>query len=169
MALPESVLGGQSDAQTSKPPEARDGTFRFLPCAVVFTRHDGALLACSPKMRAGLWASRAPSPVSCPQPSVVDRMASLPLISSTCEMVSAAYTSTKDRYPHVRTVCDVAEKGVKTLTAAAVSGAQPILSKLEPQSELRTPGCGECFSWPFLEGGDSSVSLKLALGGSPHL
>ncbi len=50
-------------------------------------------------------------------------------------MVSAAYTSTKESHPHVKTVCDAAEKGVKTLTAAAVSGAQPILSKLEPQSE----------------------------------
>uniref|UniRef100_A0A9L0RZF1 Perilipin n=1 Tax=Equus caballus TaxID=9796 RepID=A0A9L0RZF1_HORSE len=67
------------------------------------------------------------------QPSVVDRVASLPLVSSTCDMVSAAYGSTKDSHPHVRTVCDAAEKGVKTLTAAAVSGAQPILSKLEPQ------------------------------------
>uniref|UniRef100_G1RSI5 Perilipin n=1 Tax=Nomascus leucogenys TaxID=61853 RepID=G1RSI5_NOMLE len=67
------------------------------------------------------------------QPSVVDRVASMPLISSTCDMVSAAYASTKESYPHVKTVCDVAEKGVRTLTAAAVSGAQPILSKLEPQ------------------------------------
>ncbi|KAL6087589.1 hypothetical protein STEG23_011394 [Scotinomys teguina] len=68
-----------------------------------------------------------------PQPSLVDRVVNLPLISSTCGMVSAMYTSTKESYPHVRTVCDVAEKGVKTLTAAAVSGSQPILSKLEPQ------------------------------------
>lgn len=60
-------------------------------------------------------------------------MANLPLISSTCEMVSSAYASTKESHPHVKTVCDVAEKGVKTLTAAAISGAQPILSKLEPQ------------------------------------
>lgn len=62
-------------------------------------------------------------------------MAQMPLISATCNMVSAAYTSTKESHPHVKTVCDAAEKGVKTLTAAAVSGAQPILSKLEPQSE----------------------------------
>lgn len=67
------------------------------------------------------------------QPSVVDRVAHMPLISATCNMVSAAYTSTKESHPHVKTVCDAAEKGVKTLTAAAVSGAQPILSKLEPQ------------------------------------
>ncbi|XP_059774684.1 perilipin-3 [Balaenoptera ricei] len=67
------------------------------------------------------------------QPSVVDRVAGMPLISSTCHMVSAAYVSTKESHPHVKTVCDAAEKGVKTLTAVAVSGAQPILSKLEPQ------------------------------------
>ncbi|XP_069353239.1 perilipin-3 isoform X2 [Eulemur rufifrons] len=74
---------------------------------------------------------RAEEPMQ--QPSVVDRVASMPLISSTCDMVSAAYTSTKESHPHVKTICDAAEKGVKTLTAAAVSGAQPILSKLEPQ------------------------------------
>ncbi|KAM6218862.1 perilipin-3 isoform 2-T2 [Rhynchocyon petersi] len=67
------------------------------------------------------------------QPSVVGRVANMPLISSTCDMVSAAYTSTKENFPQVRSVCDMAEKGVKTLTAAAVSGAQPLLSKLEPQ------------------------------------
>ncbi|XP_029073332.1 perilipin-3 isoform X4 [Monodon monoceros] len=67
------------------------------------------------------------------QPSVVDRVAGMPLISSTCHMVSATYMSTKESHPHVKTVCDAAEKGVKTLTAVAVSGAQPILSKLEPQ------------------------------------
>ncbi|XP_010633384.1 perilipin-3 [Fukomys damarensis] len=67
------------------------------------------------------------------QPSVVDRVTSMPLISSTCDMVSAAYASTKESHPHVRTVCDAAEKGVRALTAAAVSGAQPILSRLEPQ------------------------------------
>ncbi|XP_012659943.1 perilipin-3 isoform X2 [Otolemur garnettii] len=67
------------------------------------------------------------------QPSVVERVASMPFISSTCDMVSAAYTSTKESHPHVKTICDAAEKGVKTLTAAAVSGAQPILGRLEPQ------------------------------------
>uniref|UniRef100_M3Y1M0 Perilipin n=1 Tax=Mustela putorius furo TaxID=9669 RepID=M3Y1M0_MUSPF len=63
------------------------------------------------------------------QPSVVDRVTTMPLISSTCNIVSAAYTSTKESHPHVKTVCDAAERGVKTLTAAA----QPILSRLEPQ------------------------------------
>ncbi|XP_071655645.1 perilipin-3-like isoform X1 [Patagioenas fasciata] len=65
--------------------------------------------------------------------SVVTRVASLALVSCTCNAVSTAYTSTKESHPYVRSVCDAAEKGVKTLTAAAVSGAQPILTKLEPQ------------------------------------
>ncbi|XP_062041135.1 perilipin-3 isoform X1 [Lepus europaeus] len=68
-----------------------------------------------------------------PQPSVVDRVASLPLVSSTCDMVTGAYASTKESHPRVKTVCDAAEKGVRTLAAAAASGAQPILARLEPQ------------------------------------
>ncbi|KAM9369046.1 uncharacterized protein LRP34_010766 [Phaethornis superciliosus] len=65
--------------------------------------------------------------------SIGTRVASLPLVSSAYDMVSTAYASTKQSHPYVRTVCDAAEKGVKTLTAAAVSGAQPLLTKLEPQ------------------------------------
>ncbi|NXA53480.1 PLIN3 protein, partial [Nothocercus julius] len=65
--------------------------------------------------------------------SIGARVAGLPLVSSACDAVSTAYASTKGSHPYVRSVCDAAEKGVKTLTAAAVSGAQPILTKLEPQ------------------------------------
>ncbi|NXW25862.1 PLIN3 protein, partial [Circaetus pectoralis] len=65
--------------------------------------------------------------------SIGTRVANLPLVSSAYGMVSTAYASTKESHPYVKSVCDVAEKGVKTLTAAAVSGAQPILTKLEPQ------------------------------------
>ncbi|XP_020827079.1 perilipin-3 isoform X2 [Phascolarctos cinereus] len=67
------------------------------------------------------------------QQSVVNRVVSMPLVSSTCDMVSAAYESTKENHPYVKSVCGLAEQGAKTLAAAAVSGAQPILSKLEPQ------------------------------------
>ncbi|KAM6369206.1 uncharacterized protein J5M81_014317 [Pluvialis apricaria] len=67
------------------------------------------------------------------QQSIGTRVASLPLVSSAYGMVSTAYASTKESHPYVKSVCDAAEKGVKTLTAAAVSGAQPILTKLEPQ------------------------------------
>ncbi|NWU02709.1 PLIN3 protein, partial [Urocynchramus pylzowi] len=65
--------------------------------------------------------------------SIGTRVANLPLVSSAYDMVSSAYTCTKESHPYVRSVCDVAEKGVKTLTAAAVSGAQPLLTRLEPQ------------------------------------
>uniref|UniRef100_A0A670Z3S2 Perilipin n=1 Tax=Pseudonaja textilis TaxID=8673 RepID=A0A670Z3S2_PSETE len=65
--------------------------------------------------------------------NVADRVASLPLVSSAYDMVSAAYTSTKESHPYVKSVCDMAEKGVKTIASVAVSGAQPILNKLEPQ------------------------------------
>ncbi|XP_075579983.1 perilipin-3-like [Pelecanus crispus] len=65
--------------------------------------------------------------------NVVSRVASLALVSCACGAVSTAYASTKESHPYVKSVCDAAEKGVKTLTAAAVSGAQPILTKLEPQ------------------------------------
>lgn len=69
-------------------------------------------------------------------------MASLPLVSSAYDMVSAAYASTKDSHPYMRSMCDVAEKGVKTLGAVAASGAQPLLAKLEPQSESWGAGGG---------------------------
>lgn len=67
-------------------------------------------------------------------------MANLPLVSSAYDMVASAYTCTKESHPCVRSVCDAAEKGVKTLTAAAVSGAQPLLTRLEPQSECKGGG-----------------------------
>uniref|UniRef100_A0A8C4Y0E4 Perilipin n=1 Tax=Gopherus evgoodei TaxID=1825980 RepID=A0A8C4Y0E4_9SAUR len=65
--------------------------------------------------------------------NIANRVANLPLVSSAYDMVSTAYTSTKESHPYVKSVCDVAEKGMKTMTTAAVSGAQPILSKLELQ------------------------------------
>ncbi|XP_042548889.1 perilipin-2 [Dipodomys spectabilis] len=68
-----------------------------------------------------------------PQPSVVTRVANLPLVSSTCDLVSSAYVSTKDQHPYLKSVCEMAEKGMKTVTSVAVTGALPIIQKLEPQ------------------------------------
>ncbi|XP_059110490.1 perilipin-2 isoform X1 [Peromyscus eremicus] len=68
-----------------------------------------------------------------PQPSVVTRVANLPLVSSTYDLVSSAYVSTKDQHPYLRSVCEMAEKGVKTVTSVAVTSAMPIIQKLEPQ------------------------------------
>lgn len=67
--------------------------------------------------------------------NVVSRVASLPLVSSTYDMVSSAYVSTKDNYPYLKSVCEMAEKGVKTITAVALTSALPIIQKLEPQSK----------------------------------
>lgn len=67
------------------------------------------------------------------QPSVVTRVASLPLVSSTYDLVSSAYVSTKDQHPYLRSVCEMAEKGVRTVTSAAMTSALPIIQKLEPQ------------------------------------
>lgn len=63
-------------------------------------------------------------------------MANLPLVSSTYDLVSSAYVSTKDQYPYLKSVCEMAEKGVKTITSVAVMSAQPIIQKLEPQREF---------------------------------
>ncbi|XP_029463005.1 perilipin-2-like [Rhinatrema bivittatum] len=71
-----------------------------------------------------------------PQQNVVVRVANLPLVSSTCDMVSSAYISTKENHPYLKSVCEVAEKGVKTITAVAFSSAKPIIQKLEPQIAL---------------------------------
>ncbi|XP_033713947.1 perilipin-2 isoform X2 [Delphinus delphis] len=68
-----------------------------------------------------------------PQPSVVTRVANLPLVSSTYDLVSSAYINTKDQYPYLKSVCEMAEKGVKTITSVAVTSALPIIQKLEPQ------------------------------------
>ncbi|XP_003472288.1 perilipin-2 isoform X2 [Cavia porcellus] len=67
------------------------------------------------------------------QPSVVVRVASLPLVSSTYDLVSSAYISTKDQHPYLKSVCEMAEKGVKTMTSVAMTSVLPIMQKLEPQ------------------------------------
>lgn len=67
---------------------------------------------------------------------MVTRVASLPLVSSTCDLVSSAYISTKDHYPYLKSLCEMAEKGMKTITSVAVTSALPIIQKLEPQSEF---------------------------------
>ncbi|XP_029463051.1 perilipin-2-like isoform X2 [Rhinatrema bivittatum] len=71
-----------------------------------------------------------------PQQSVVMRVANLPLVSSTCDLVSSAYISTKENHPHLKSVCEVAEKGVKIITTVAFTSAKPIIQKLQPQIAL---------------------------------
>ncbi|NXG34422.1 PLIN2 protein, partial [Dromaius novaehollandiae] len=65
--------------------------------------------------------------------NVVSRVVNLPLVSSTYDMVSTAYVTTKDNHPYLKSVCEIAEKGVKTITSVAMTSAMPIIQKLEPQ------------------------------------
>lgn len=67
------------------------------------------------------------------QQNVVVRLINLPLVSSTYDLVSSAYVNTKDSHPYLKTVCDVAEKSVKTITSVALTSALPIIQRLEPQ------------------------------------
>ncbi|KAM7177662.1 perilipin-3-like [Macrochelys suwanniensis] len=68
------------------------------------------------------------------QQNLLRRVASLPLVSSAYDMAATAYTSTKESHPYLKSLCDVAEKGVKTISEAAASRAQPILTSWEPQT-----------------------------------
>lgn len=66
---------------------------------------------------------------------MVTRVAKLPLVSSTYGMVSDLYSNAKDNYPAIKSVCEAAEMGVKTITSAALTSALPVIGKLEPQSK----------------------------------
>ncbi|XP_073398838.1 perilipin-2-like [Dendrobates tinctorius] len=68
--------------------------------------------------------------------SVLFSLVFLPLVSSTFDMVSSAYVTTKDNHPYLKSVCGVAEKSVRSITSVAITGAMPILQKLEPQIAL---------------------------------
>ncbi|XP_056224319.1 perilipin-2 [Seriola aureovittata] len=65
--------------------------------------------------------------------NVVERVTSLPLVSSTYGLVSNVYSNTKGTHPYIRTVCEAAEQGVRTITSVALTTASPIMGKLEPQ------------------------------------
>ncbi|CAM5115386.1 unnamed protein product [Eretmochelys imbricata] len=67
------------------------------------------------------------------QQTAGERVAGLPLVSSACEMASASYAATKETHPAIKGVCEVVETGVRAITSAAITGAQPILDQLEPQ------------------------------------
>ncbi|XP_056156433.1 perilipin-2 [Lampris incognitus] len=68
--------------------------------------------------------------------NVVERMTSLPLVSSTYGLVSSVYYNTKDTHPYIRSVCEAAEHGVRTITSVARITALPIIEKLEPQISI---------------------------------
>ncbi|CAI5786396.1 Hypothetical predicted protein [Podarcis lilfordi] len=65
--------------------------------------------------------------------NVLKRVGSLPLVCSVCDLVSSNYTSIKRKSSYLQTVCGGAEKGMKTITGAAINKAQPLLTTFEPQ------------------------------------
>ncbi|KAM9335474.1 perilipin-2 [Symphorus nematophorus] len=65
--------------------------------------------------------------------NVVERVTSLPLVSSTYGLVSSVYSNTKDNHPYIKTVCEAAEQGVRNITSVVFTTASPIIDKLEPQ------------------------------------
>uniref|UniRef100_H2ZY16 Perilipin 2 n=1 Tax=Latimeria chalumnae TaxID=7897 RepID=H2ZY16_LATCH len=70
--------------------------------------------------------------VAMPDPeNVVVRVVNLPLVSSTYDMIFSVYTNTKENHPYLRSVCEVAEKGVKTITATAFTNAILVIQKME--------------------------------------
>ncbi|XP_036453271.1 perilipin-2 [Colossoma macropomum] len=76
------------------------------------------------------------APMEITNQNVVTRVANLPLVSSTYDMVSNVYCNTKDNHPYFKSVFEAAEMGVKSLTSAALTSALPIIGKLEPQISL---------------------------------
>uniref|UniRef100_A0A670KJC9 Perilipin 1 n=1 Tax=Podarcis muralis TaxID=64176 RepID=A0A670KJC9_PODMU len=68
-----------------------------------------------------------------PCQNVLKRVGSLPLVCSVCSLVSSNYTSIKRKSSYLQTVCGGAEKGMKTITGAAINTAQPLLTTFEPQ------------------------------------
>ncbi|NXK67186.1 PLIN3 protein, partial [Sylvietta virens] len=68
--------------------------------------------------------------------SAVNRVTSLPLLNSAFNLVSSAYTHTKEAHPCLSGVCSVAETVAAVAVGSVVGGAQPILSQLEPQIAL---------------------------------
>uniref|UniRef100_A0A3Q3X0W1 Perilipin n=1 Tax=Mola mola TaxID=94237 RepID=A0A3Q3X0W1_MOLML len=65
--------------------------------------------------------------------NVVERVTSLPLVSSTYGLVSSMYSNTKDTHPYIRSVCEAAELGVRSITSVVFTTASPLFDKLEPQ------------------------------------
>ncbi|XP_037679868.1 perilipin-5 [Choloepus didactylus] len=67
------------------------------------------------------------------QENVVQRVAALPVVRSTCTAVRDAYSSAKDRHPLLGSACRLAEYCVCGLTTCALGRARPLLEHLQPQ------------------------------------
>ncbi|XP_010221011.1 PREDICTED: perilipin-3-like [Tinamus guttatus] len=70
------------------------------------------------------------------QASAVDRVTSLPLLSSAFSLVSSAYNHGKETHPCLGSACSVAETVAAVAVGSVVGGAQPNLNQLEPHIAL---------------------------------
>uniref|UniRef100_A0A8C2U7V0 Perilipin n=1 Tax=Coturnix japonica TaxID=93934 RepID=A0A8C2U7V0_COTJA len=66
----------------------------------------------------------------------VNRITNLPLLNSAFNLVSSAYSSTKEMHPCLSGVCNVAETVAAVAVGSVVGGAQPILNQLDSQIAL---------------------------------
>lgn len=97
--------------------------------------------------------------------AAVKEVASLSLVSSTCDVVSAAYASTKERHPYLRSVCDAAERGVQSVTEATASCVQPVLATLEPHGKSLGKGReGLGGTWEEFWGEEMLLSIATVRG-----
>uniref|UniRef100_A0A8C2U2L9 Perilipin n=1 Tax=Coturnix japonica TaxID=93934 RepID=A0A8C2U2L9_COTJA len=72
-----------------------------------------------------------------PEPwDAVNRITNLPLLNSAFNLVSSAYSSTKEMHPCLSGVCNVAETVAAVAVGSVVGGAQPILNQLDSQIAL---------------------------------
>ncbi|XP_075753532.1 perilipin-3-like [Pelodiscus sinensis] len=77
------------------------------------------------------------------QQNVLKRVANLPVVSTACDLAATAYTSTKESHPYVKSLCDMAEKGVTSLTSVAASTEPSAPPALEPQEATGTESASE--------------------------
>ncbi|XP_056210575.1 perilipin-3-like [Falco biarmicus] len=78
------------------------------------------------------------------QQDAVNQVANMTLVSSACDMASAVYASTKVNHPYIGSLCDAAEKGVKSVTEATASCMQPVLTTLEPHVAAAGEHASKC-------------------------
>ncbi|KPP63721.1 hypothetical protein Z043_117993 [Scleropages formosus] len=76
--------------------------------------------------------------------SAVQRLASLPLVSSTCLLLSVVYCAAKETHPYVKSLCEATESGVKTIASLAAPSITPVVNRLQPQIDSANDVACKC-------------------------
>ncbi|XP_074855641.1 perilipin-3-like [Carettochelys insculpta] len=85
----------------------------------------------------------SPEPGQEEQQNVLERVASLSLVNVTCDLAATAYSSTKESHPYVKSLCDLAEKGVTSITNVALSSPELVPPILEPEVSTGSESASE--------------------------